>query len=54
VLCDAGVIRAALAHALGIGALPATRFDVAPLSSTEIFPVGTTWRVTRVNHAPLP
>lgn len=50
VVCDAGVIRAALGHALGIGMSSANRFDIAPLSGTEVSPAGVGWRVVRVNH----
>lgn len=54
VVCDAGVIRAALGHALGVGPATAARFDIAPLSSTEITPAGDGWRVLRVNHRKAP
>jgi len=54
VVCDVGVIRAALGHALGVGPAVAARFDIAPLSSTEITPAGDGWRVTRVNHRKAP
>ncbi|MEV5412795.1 histidine phosphatase family protein [Thermopolyspora sp. NPDC052614] len=50
VVCDVGVIRAALGHALGVGIVPAARFDIAPLSATEIALAGEGWRVAYVNH----
>ncbi|MGV9535317.1 histidine phosphatase family protein, partial [Streptosporangium sandarakinum] len=50
VICDVGVIRAALGHALGLGPLETARFDVAPLSTTELVPVRGGWRVAHVNR----
>lgn len=50
VVCDAGVIRAALGHALGLDPPAAARFDVAPLSTTELSPVRGGWRVAHVNR----
>ncbi|MES9542501.1 MULTISPECIES: histidine phosphatase family protein [unclassified Actinomadura] len=49
-VCDAGVIRAALAHALRVDVLAADRFDVAPLSTTRLTPAGNGWRVAHVNR----
>ncbi|WP_240809839.1 histidine phosphatase family protein [Actinomadura sp. WMMA1423] len=49
-VCDAGVIRAVLAHALRVGVPAADRFDVAPLSTTRIAPAGNGWRVSHVNR----
>lgn len=49
-VCDAGVIRAALAHALGIGVLAADRIDVAPLSTTRLTAARGGWRVAHVNR----
>ncbi|GAA3660226.1 hypothetical protein GCM10022224_024460 [Nonomuraea antimicrobica] len=50
-VCDAGAIRAALAHALGVGPLTTARFDLAPLSTTELSTTGLTgWRVAHVNR----
>ncbi|NUW34698.1 histidine phosphatase family protein [Nonomuraea sp. SMC257] len=50
VVCDAGTIRAALGHALGLDPLRAARFDLAPLSVTELSAVRGGWRVTHVNR----
>ncbi|MEU9834741.1 histidine phosphatase family protein [Streptosporangium sp. NPDC048047] len=50
VICDVGVIRAALGHALGLGPAATARFDVAPLSTTELVPVRGGWRVAHVNR----
>ncbi|MEV4008812.1 histidine phosphatase family protein, partial [Actinomadura sp. NPDC049753] len=49
-VCDAGVIRAALAHALGAGVLAADRIDLAPLSTTRLAAAGSGWRVAHVNR----
>ncbi|MEV0665666.1 histidine phosphatase family protein [Actinomadura luteofluorescens] len=49
-VCDAGVIRAALAHALGVGVLAADRMDLAPLSTTRLAAAGSGWRVAHVNR----
>lgn len=50
VICDVGVIRAALGHALGLGPLQTARFDVAPLTTTELLPARGGWRVAHVNR----
>ncbi|MFG2075609.1 histidine phosphatase family protein [Nonomuraea maritima] len=50
VVCDAGVIRAALGHALALPPLAAARFDLAPLSSTELTATRDGWRVAHVNR----
>ncbi|MEU8104052.1 histidine phosphatase family protein [Nonomuraea muscovyensis] len=50
VVCDAGAIRAALGHALGLDPLSAARFDVAPLSITALSPTRGGWRVAHVNR----
>jgi broad specificity phosphatase PhoE len=50
VVCDAGVIRAALGHALGLGPVAAARFDLAPLSTTELTAAPGGWRVAHVNR----
>ncbi|MFG6194459.1 histidine phosphatase family protein [Nonomuraea sp. JJY05] len=49
-VCDAGTIRAALGHALGLDPLSAARFDLAPLSVTELTVTRTGWRVAHVNR----
>ncbi|MFI6737032.1 histidine phosphatase family protein [Nonomuraea sp. NPDC050451] len=49
-VCDAGTIRAALGHALGLDPLSAARFDLAPLSGTELTVMRTGWRVAHVNR----
>ncbi|TDD47820.1 histidine phosphatase family protein [Nonomuraea terrae] len=50
VVCDVGVIRAALGHALGLPPLAAARFDLAPLSTTELTATRDGWRVAHVNR----
>ncbi|MEV0830290.1 histidine phosphatase family protein [Nonomuraea rubra] len=50
VVCDAGVIRAVLGHALGLGPMAAARFDLAPLSATELIAARDGWRVAYVNR----
>ncbi|MBO3749646.1 histidine phosphatase family protein [Streptosporangiaceae bacterium NEAU-GS5] len=50
VVCDAGPIRAALAHALGIPLVRAALVDLAPLSATELTATRTGWRVAYVNR----
>ncbi|GAA3123126.1 hypothetical protein GCM10010466_12560 [Planomonospora alba] len=51
VVCDAGAIRAALGHALGLGPERTVRFDLAPLSTTGLTAVaGGGWRVAHVNR----
>ncbi len=50
-VCDAGAIRAALGHALGLDSRAAARFDLAPLSTTELTRAGDGgWRVAHVNR----
>ncbi|MEV4019296.1 histidine phosphatase family protein [Nonomuraea angiospora] len=49
-VCDAGAIRAALGHALGLDPLSAARFDLAPLSVTELTVTRAGWRVAHVNR----
>jgi broad specificity phosphatase PhoE len=49
-VCDAGAIRAALGHALGLDPLRAARFDLAPLSVTELTVTRGGWRVAHVNR----
>ncbi|MEV6159567.1 histidine phosphatase family protein [Nonomuraea sp. NPDC052129] len=49
-VCDAGAIRAALGHALGLDPLRAARFDLAPLSITELTVTRGGWRVAHVNR----
>ncbi|MFI6298557.1 histidine phosphatase family protein [Nonomuraea sp. NPDC050790] len=50
VICDAGAIRAALGHALGLQPPHAVRFDLAPLSTTELAATRGGWRVAHVNR----
>ncbi|MFG1704222.1 histidine phosphatase family protein [Nonomuraea sp. M3C6] len=50
VVCDAGAIRAALGHVLGLGPVAAARFDLAPLSTTELTVTRGGWRVAHVNR----
>ncbi|MGW0204058.1 histidine phosphatase family protein, partial [Nonomuraea sp. NPDC003201] len=49
-VCDAGAIRAALGHALGLDPLSTARFDLAPLSVTELTVTRAGWRVAHVNR----
>ncbi|MEV6039451.1 histidine phosphatase family protein [Nonomuraea sp. NPDC052116] len=49
-VCDAGAIRAALGYALGLDPLSAARFDLAPLSVTELTVTRAGWRVAHVNR----
>ena len=53
-VCDAGVIRAALSHALGVGVAAADRIDVAPLSTTRLTAGRGGWRVAHVNRKVVP
>ncbi|MER6943089.1 histidine phosphatase family protein [Nonomuraea sp. NPDC000554] len=48
-VCDVGVIRAALGHALGLDPSRAALFDLAPLSTTRLAPGRGGWRVVHVN-----
>jgi broad specificity phosphatase PhoE len=50
VVCDVGVLRAALAHVLGLDVLRAARIDLAPLSTTELTAATGGWRVAHVNR----
>ncbi|MFI7454461.1 histidine phosphatase family protein [Nonomuraea sp. NPDC049714] len=50
VVCDAGAIRAVLGHALGLDPLIADRFDLTPLSTTELAVTREGWRVAHVNR----
>lgn len=50
VVCDVGVIRAALGHALALPPLTAARFDLAPLSTTALTATRHGWRVAHVNR----
>ncbi|AQZ61314.1 hypothetical protein BKM31_07300 [[Actinomadura] parvosata subsp. kistnae] len=50
VVCEVGVIRAAIGHALGLGPVGAARFDLAPLSATELVAAQDGWRVAYVNR----
>jgi broad specificity phosphatase PhoE len=54
VVCDAGVIRAALGHALGLDPTVTARFDLAPLSTTELSATRSGWRVSHVNRKVTP
>lgn len=49
-ICDVGAIRAALGHALGLDPTATARFDVAPLSATELVAAPDGWRVAYVNR----
>ncbi|WP_169944412.1 histidine phosphatase family protein [Microbispora sp. H11081] len=49
-VCGVGTIRAALAHALGLGPFGAARFDLAPLSTTRLTATRDGWRIAHVNR----
>ncbi|MGP3961160.1 histidine phosphatase family protein [Nonomuraea sp. 3N208] len=49
-VCDTGAIRAALGHALGLDPPHSSRFDLAPLSVTELTVTRGGWRVAHVNR----
>ncbi|GAB0119640.1 histidine phosphatase family protein [Acidisoma sp. 7E03] len=50
IVCHGGTIRAAMAHALGIGAEPALRFTVGNISLTRLERRGDAWRVLAANE----
>lgn len=50
VITHAGVVRAAVVHALGAPLEAFWRIDVAPLSVTELHCHGGGWTLTRLNH----
>ena len=49
-VCDSGVIRAALAHALGVDVTAADRIDITPLSTTALVSTGNGWRIAHINR----
>ncbi len=53
-VCDAGVIRAALCHALGLDVPAGDRIDLAPLSTTRLTAARGGWRVAHVNRKVVP
>ncbi|NVI87710.1 histidine phosphatase family protein [Actinomadura sp. BRA 177] len=53
-VCDAGAIRAALRHALGLDIAAADRIDLAPLSTTRLTAARDGWRVAHVNRKVVP
>ena len=52
VVAHGGSIRAAVAHAMGVGGLPVLAFSIKNLSLTRIEKVGRDWRVAAVNEEP--
>ncbi len=52
VVAHGGSIRAAVAHAMGVGGEPVLAFSIKNLSLTRIEKVGTDWRVAAVNEEP--
>ncbi len=54
VVCDVGAVRAAVGHALGVGPLVAARFDLAPLSLTQLSATPEGWRIGYVNRKAAP
>ncbi|WP_338071591.1 histidine phosphatase family protein [Actinomadura bangladeshensis] len=53
-VCDAGVIRAVLCHALGLDVPAADRIDLAPLSTTRLTAARDGWRVAHINRKVAP
>lgn len=54
-VCDAGVIRAALCHVLGLDVAAAGRIDLAPLSTTRLTAARDGgWRVAHINRKVVP
>jgi broad specificity phosphatase PhoE len=49
-ITHAGVVKAAVVHALGAPVPAFWQIDAAPLSITELHAHGDRWRVARVNH----
>lgn len=52
VVAHGGSIRAAVAHAMGVGGVPVLAFSIKNLSMTRIEKVGPDWRVAAVNEEP--
>ncbi len=52
IVAHGGSIRAAVAHAMGIGGLPVLAFSIKNLSLTRLEKVGPDWRVAAVNEEP--
>jgi broad specificity phosphatase PhoE len=52
VVAHGGSIRAALAHAMGVGGLPVLAFSVKNLSLSRLEKVGADWKVAAVNEEP--
>ncbi|HEV7264853.1 MAG TPA: histidine phosphatase family protein [Falsiroseomonas sp.] len=52
VVAHGGSIRAALAHAMGVGGLPVLAFSIKNLSLSRLEKVGPDWRVAAVNEEP--
>jgi broad specificity phosphatase PhoE len=52
IVAHGGSIRAAVAHAMGVGGQPVLAFSVKNLSLTRLERVGSDWRVAAVNEEP--
>lgn len=52
IVAHGGSIRAAIAHAMGVGGDPVLAFSIKNLSLTRLEKVGPTWRVAAVNEEP--
>jgi broad specificity phosphatase PhoE len=52
IVAHGGSIRAALAHAMGVGGLPVLAFSIKNLSLSRLEKVGGDWRVAAVNEEP--
>jgi len=52
IVAHGGSIRAAIAHAMGVGGDPVLAFSIKNLSLTRLEKVGAVWRVAAVNEEP--
>ncbi len=52
IVAHGGSIRAAVAHAMGVGGQPVLAFSIKNLSLTRLEKVGADWRVAAVNEEP--
>jgi broad specificity phosphatase PhoE len=52
IVAHGGSIRAALAHAMGVGGLPVLAFSIKNLSLTRLEKIGPDWKVGAVNEEP--
>ncbi|WP_372623651.1 histidine phosphatase family protein [Falsiroseomonas sp.] len=52
IVAHGGSIRAALAHAMGVGGLPVLAFSIKNLALSRLEKIGSDWRVAAVNEEP--